>query len=114
MIPNCHKLTKRLAQQEARRLFHDKVKLELQDKNLIVTIKGTAEEEAKLEKERKEKDLQNAVGLSALLRMIADSGKLVVGHNMLLDLFHIVRQFFSKLPESYDEFKGLLHSLFPR
>uniref|UniRef100_V9IES3 Poly(A)-specific ribonuclease (Deadenylation nuclease) n=1 Tax=Apis cerana TaxID=7461 RepID=V9IES3_APICE len=33
---------------------------------------------------------------------------------MLLDLCHIIHQFFGQLPESYLEFKSLVHSLFPR
>lgn len=33
---------------------------------------------------------------------------------MLLDLCHIVNQFFGQLPESYVEFKSLIHGLFPK
>lgn len=38
---------------------------------------------------------------------------MIVGHNMLLDLCHIVHQFFGPLPDSYKEFKLLIHNLFP-
>lgn len=41
-------------------------------------------------------------------------GKLIVGHNMLLDLCHVIRQFFNPLPETYSEFKALVHGLFPK
>lgn len=33
---------------------------------------------------------------------------------MLLDLCHIVHQFFTPLPNDYLEFKTLIHDLFPR
>lgn len=41
-------------------------------------------------------------------------GKTIVGHNMLLDLCHIIRQFVTPLPADYAEFKNLVHNLFPR
>lgn len=41
-------------------------------------------------------------------------GKLIVGHNMLLDLCHMVHQFFGPLPDTYTDFKELIHDLFPR
>lgn len=39
--------------------------------------------------------------------------KIIVGHNMLLDLCHIIHQFFTPLPSDYSEFKSLIHGLFP-
>ncbi|XP_023316905.1 poly(A)-specific ribonuclease PARN-like isoform X1 [Trichogramma pretiosum] len=112
---------RRLIHQEVQLRWPDKIRLENKIENgncVVIAYKtGNKEEEAQREKERREKekqDIQQAVGLSALLQKIADSGKLIVGHNMLLDLCHIINQFFGPLPESYTEFKSLVHGLFPK
>jgi len=49
-----------------------------------------------------------------MFKQILFQEKIIVGHNMLLDLCHIVHQFFTSLPSNYSEFKTLLHGLFPR
>ncbi|XP_046483955.1 poly(A)-specific ribonuclease PARN isoform X2 [Neodiprion pinetum] len=120
-IDRCNAFIRRIIHQEARMRWPNKLRLEGKTDSsgqwLVVQKMGSKEEEEKKEVERKEKeqnDIKQAVGLSALLRKISDSGKLIVGHNMLLDLCHIVHQFFSTLPESYHEFKSLVHCLFPK
>lgn len=120
-IDKCNAYIRRLVYQEARIRWPNKLKVESRfdkfDCTLVVKKLGTREEEQLWETERCERELaevKRAVGLGILMRKIADSGKLIVGHNMLLDLCHMVHQFFGQLPESYTEFKSLLHSLFPR
>uniref|UniRef100_A0A7N6BP14 Poly(A)-specific ribonuclease PARN n=1 Tax=Anabas testudineus TaxID=64144 RepID=A0A7N6BP14_ANATE len=54
-------------------------------------------EQQKLEKEQEE--LNDAVGFSRVIHAISKSGKLVVGHNMLLDVMHTIHQFYCPLPE---------------
>uniref|UniRef100_A0A671TQT2 Poly(A)-specific ribonuclease (deadenylation nuclease) n=1 Tax=Sparus aurata TaxID=8175 RepID=A0A671TQT2_SPAAU len=54
-------------------------------------------EQQKLEKEQEE--LNDAVGFSRVVHAISKSGKLVVGHNMLLDVMHTIHQFYCPLPE---------------
>ena len=49
--------------------------------------------------------LSDAAGFSRVIEKISCSKKLVVGHNMLLDLGHTVNQFISPLPETLPEFK---------
>jgi poly(A)-specific ribonuclease len=41
-------------------------------------------------------------------------GKLVIGHNMLLDICHVINQCYFPLPEDYSEFKEMVSSLFPK
>nr|XP_012151358.1 PREDICTED: poly(A)-specific ribonuclease PARN-like isoform X2 [Megachile rotundata] len=120
-IEKCNAYMRRLVHQEVRIRWPNKLKVENRLENfgctLVVQRLGTKEEEEEKEIKRKEKEkleIQQAVGLSMLMRKIADSGKLIVGHNMLLDLCHIVHQFFGQLPENYLEFKALVHSLFPK
>jgi len=41
-------------------------------------------------------------------------GKLVIGHNMLLDVGHVINQCYFPLPEDYSEFKELVNCVFPK
>lgn len=41
-------------------------------------------------------------------------GKLVVGHNLLLDLLHTIDKFLTPLPNDYLDFKECAVSLFPK
>ncbi|KAJ3615199.1 hypothetical protein NHX12_018767 [Muraenolepis orangiensis] len=69
-------------------------------------------ERQKLEKEQEE--LNDAVGFSRVIHAISKSGKLVVGHNMLLDVMHTIHQFYCPLPQDLQDFKDLTMSVFPR
>ncbi|XP_045903252.1 poly(A)-specific ribonuclease PARN [Micropterus dolomieu] len=69
-------------------------------------------EQQKLEKEQEE--LNDAVGFSRVIHAISKSGKLVVGHNMLLDVMHTIHQFYCPLPEDLQDFKEVTMCVFPR
>lgn len=80
VIDKCNGYMRRIIYQEARKRWHDKVRLESRNDNgnhvLIVTRLGSREEEDQLESEKLEKEkeeVQRAVGLSALLYKIVDS-----------------------------------------
>uniref|UniRef100_A0A674CUT8 Poly(A)-specific ribonuclease PARN n=1 Tax=Salmo trutta TaxID=8032 RepID=A0A674CUT8_SALTR len=51
--------------------------------------------------EREQEELNDAVGFSRVIHAISKSGKLVVGHNMLLDVMHTIHQFYCVLPEYF-------------
>ncbi|XP_050645174.1 poly(A)-specific ribonuclease PNLDC1 isoform X1 [Macaca thibetana thibetana] len=61
----------------------------------------------------KEKILLSARGFSVFFQMLVKAQKPLVGHNMMMDLLHLHEKFFRPLPESYDQFKQNIHSLFP-
>ncbi|XP_021562851.1 poly(A)-specific ribonuclease PNLDC1 [Carlito syrichta] len=61
----------------------------------------------------KENILLSVKGFSVFFQMLVKAGKPLVGHNMMLDLLHLHEKFFRPLPESYDQFKQNIHSLFP-
>ncbi|KAG7262927.1 hypothetical protein CRUP_018930 [Coryphaenoides rupestris] len=69
-------------------------------------------EQQKLEKEQEE--LNDAVGFSRVVNAISKSGKLVVGHNMLLDVMHTIHQFYCPLPQDLQDFKDVTMCVFPR
>uniref|UniRef100_A0A7N6FBN4 Poly(A)-specific ribonuclease PARN n=1 Tax=Anabas testudineus TaxID=64144 RepID=A0A7N6FBN4_ANATE len=77
--------------------------IETEKKERYIQISKVDEEERKrreqqkLEKEQEE--LNDAVGFSRVIHAISKSGKLVVGHNMLLDVMHTIHQFYCPLPE---------------
>ncbi|XP_062866479.1 poly(A)-specific ribonuclease PARN isoform X2 [Trichomycterus rosablanca] len=64
--------------------------------------------------EREQEELNDAVGFSRVVHAISKSGKLVVGHNMLLDVMHTIHQFYCPLPEELDDFKEVTMCVFPR
>lgn len=72
------------------------------------------EERTKEKLEKFEKDLTTAIGFRKVIDMISESGKIVVGHNMLLDVCHMIGQFVEPLPDTLDEFKSLAHRVFPK
>ena len=57
------------------------------------------------EKEEKLVEIQDAVGFTEVMKVLAEAKKLLVGHNMLHDVMHIHKSFFASLPEDYNEFK---------
>ncbi|CAB3387379.1 Hypothetical predicted protein [Cloeon dipterum] len=59
-------------------------------------------------------ELQGDCGMSAILSAIKNSGKIVVGHNMLLDVIHTLHQFTDNLPDDFNQFKKQVLSAFPR
>uniref|UniRef100_A0A6Q2XDM3 Poly(A)-specific ribonuclease PARN n=1 Tax=Esox lucius TaxID=8010 RepID=A0A6Q2XDM3_ESOLU len=61
-----------------------------------------------------QEELNDAVGFSRVIHAISKSGKLVVGHNMLLDVMHTIHQFYCVLPEDLNDFKEVTQCVFPR
>uniref|UniRef100_A0A8C5PU59 Poly(A)-specific ribonuclease PARN n=1 Tax=Leptobrachium leishanense TaxID=445787 RepID=A0A8C5PU59_9ANUR len=92
--------------------------LENDKKERYIAIRKVDEEERKKieqEKQAKEQEeLDDAVGFSRIIHAISTSGKLVVGHNMLLDIMHTIHQFFCQLPDELNEFKEVTTCVFPR
>ncbi|XP_053327532.1 poly(A)-specific ribonuclease PARN [Spea bombifrons] len=83
----------------------------------IVINKVDEEERKKIEQDKQAKEqeeLNDAVGFSRIIHAISTSGKLVVGHNMLLDVMHTIHQFFCQLPDDLNEFKEVTTCVFPR
>ncbi|XP_008152874.2 poly(A)-specific ribonuclease PNLDC1 [Eptesicus fuscus] len=61
----------------------------------------------------RQKILLSARGFSVFFQMLVQAQKPLVGHNMMMDLLHLHEKFFRPLPESYQQFKRNIHSLFP-
>uniref|UniRef100_K7E7Q9 Poly(A)-specific ribonuclease PARN n=2 Tax=Ornithorhynchus anatinus TaxID=9258 RepID=K7E7Q9_ORNAN len=92
--------------------------LETEKKERYIAVSKVNEEERKKKEQQKQakeqEELNDAVGFSRVIHAIANSGKLVIGHNMLLDVMHTIHQFYCPLPEDLNEFKEVTACVFPR
>ncbi|XP_033838964.1 poly(A)-specific ribonuclease PARN [Periophthalmus magnuspinnatus] len=92
--------------------------VETEKKERFIQVSKVDEEERKRREQQKvekeQEELNDAVGFSRVIHAISKSGKLVVGHNMLLDVMHTIHQFYCPLPEDLQEFKEVTMCVFPR
>lgn len=92
--------------------------IETEKKERFIQVSKVDEEERKRREqqklEREQEELNDAVGFSRVIHAISKSGKLVVGHNMLLDVMHTIHQFYCPLPEELQDFKEVTMCVFPR
>ncbi|KAL8623603.1 hypothetical protein ACOMHN_037690 [Nucella lapillus] len=120
-LPPCNGFQRKLTFQSIRAKFssvHLETKTGEKKERFIVVTKVANDEELK----KKEKDKQNAeimeleeaVGFTKVMRLIAQSGKPVVGHNMMLDVMHLLNHFCFPLPQELEEFKAMVRSSLPR
>ncbi|KAI8342104.1 ribonuclease H-like domain-containing protein [Chlamydoabsidia padenii] len=113
-IPTMNGYHRRLIYQEVRNKFEGLVAEGR--RGYIRVIRVTKEQEQARNKEREEQfkiDCDNALGFRKVIDWISDSKKPLVGHNMLLDMCHIIGQFMQPLPDTKEEFKLLAKKLFP-
>ena len=78
---------------------------------VILISKIDKEEQKKKHDEKNQYELNEldvAVGFSKVIQKVSSSRKLVVGHNMMMDLCFLTNQFITPLPESLQEFKDIL------
>uniref|UniRef100_A0A7N8XHF7 Poly(A)-specific ribonuclease PARN n=1 Tax=Mastacembelus armatus TaxID=205130 RepID=A0A7N8XHF7_9TELE len=92
--------------------------METEKKERYIQVSKVDEEERRRREqqklEREQEELNDAVGFSRVIHAISKSGKLVVGHNMLLDVMHTIHQFYCPLPEDLLDFKEVTMCVFPR
>lgn len=54
-----------------------------------------------------------AIGFSKVIQSIIHHKKPIVGHNVLLDIMHIINQFIAPLPSEFVDFRFITSQLFP-
>ncbi|XP_063240620.1 poly(A)-specific ribonuclease PARN-like isoform X2 [Bacillus rossius redtenbacheri] len=122
-LPTCSGFVRKLLHQEVERRYPGgEVVLEARqteagERVLVALRAGGAAERRRLLEEaqaRRRAELDRALGFSRVLRLVSRSGKLVVGHNMLLDVSHSLHQFVDPLPPDYLQFKEMVGFVFPR
>ncbi len=75
------------------------------------------EQRRKYEEEKRQAELnevREASGFKVVIDAMAESRKPILGHNMLLDCFHLFEQFRATLPDNLNEFKEKFHATFPQ
>ncbi|XP_063361825.1 poly(A)-specific ribonuclease PARN-like [Cydia amplana] len=120
-IDRCNAFIRRLCFQELGSRFKGEAYVEtkvLENKNRVlkvtrVTPENAAQDREAMKKDKEWEELEEAVGFSKVARMISQAEKLVVGHNMLLDVLHTLNHFFQPLPPDYPTFKEFAHCMFP-
>ncbi|KAI5698138.1 hypothetical protein M8J75_002189 [Diaphorina citri] len=119
-VPRLNAFVRKLIYQEIYAKFpNEKLILDtkiLPDKtHILVARKGQSKEDFEQERSQRELDkLEDAVGFSTVISLLTKYSTPLVGHNMLLDLCHIVNRFCFELPEDYVSFKSALHCIFPQ
>ncbi|XP_071438588.1 pre-piRNA 3'-exonuclease trimmer-like [Hetaerina americana] len=60
-----------------------------------------------------EKAIQLLLGATKIFHLLINAKKPIIGHNCLLDLMVLLKQFYCPLPEKYKDFKKVVHRIFP-
>ncbi|XP_072932243.1 poly(A)-specific ribonuclease PARN-like [Epargyreus clarus] len=122
-VDRCNNFVRRLLYQELKERFRDEIYLEtviLENKDRVLKVfrltkETTENNRTELKKQKEWEEFEEDVGFSKVARMISESGKLVIGHNMLLDLMHTLNHFFQPLKGmDYAAFKEFAHCMFPK
>ncbi|XP_062601439.1 poly(A)-specific ribonuclease PARN-like [Saccostrea cucullata] len=121
-LPPCNGFIRKLIYQTVRQRFQSGVHLaaktdEKKQRYIMVTRIKTEDDMKKKEEEKQAAELaeiEEAIGFSKVIRLISQAGKLIIGHNMFLDVIHLLHRFCSPLPENYEEFKALTKCVFPK
>ncbi|XP_053598908.1 pre-piRNA 3'-exonuclease trimmer [Microplitis demolitor] len=90
---------------------------ESKDQLSILVIKVDAQTREALE-EVDNNSLENKIidyylGFTKVFKLLVDLKKPIIGHNALLDLMFIYKQFYRPLPSNYLDFKKEIHKIFP-
>ncbi|KAL4240976.1 hypothetical protein ACF0H5_001758 [Mactra antiquata] len=121
-LPPCNGFQRKLTYQSLEAKFGSDIHLQgktndKKERYIVVTKIKDSDDVKRIEENKQAQDLaevDDAVGFTKVIKMISQSGKLIVGHNMLLDVAHTIHQFLYPLPQDYEEFKSMCHCVFPR
>ncbi|CAH0579030.1 unnamed protein product [Chrysodeixis includens] len=119
-VDRCNAFIRLLLFQELRSRFKDQIVVDtkvLENKTRVLKVMRKTddmEDQDAVRKKREWDELEDAVGFSKVARMISQSAKLVIGHNMLLDLLHTLGHFFQQPPYDYKAFKEFANCMFPK
>ncbi|XP_072021717.1 poly(A)-specific ribonuclease PNLDC1-like [Amphiura filiformis] len=80
-----------------------------------VIVKRVSEESRKeLEKATENRLLEYILGFTHVFRILVESKKPLLGHNMVTDLLFVHEKFHNPLPDKFSDFKKAIHTLFPQ
>merc|ERR1719430_240884 len=120
LMDKCNGFQRRLVYQTARERFPDTSLSSIANEGgdrVIQVVKADKDQQARIAMESDQAEMENlegTMGFTRVIQRITESGKLVVGHNMLLDVAFTLNQFAAPLPTEYHEFKALAATGLPR
>eukprot|EP00096_Caligus_rogercresseyi_P014653 TRINITY_DN7169_c0_g1_i1.p1 TRINITY_DN7169_c0_g1~~TRINITY_DN7169_c0_g1_i1.p1 ORF type:complete len:562 (-),score=217.34 TRINITY_DN7169_c0_g1_i1:209-1894(-) len=109
-LPSSNGFQRRLIYQSIQQNFGDKVFAVTNKKRMLNVIKQKNRE--RFQKSELE-EFDKSLGFSKVIRIMSESKKPLVGHNMMLDLCFTINQFVTPLPETYGELKTIVRATFP-
>ncbi|KAK5669258.1 hypothetical protein QVD99_003666 [Batrachochytrium dendrobatidis] len=115
-ISTSNSFHKRLIHQEIKKQFPGQVSTEstksgVNLKRLQANQKDSSHAESRQALLKAELDL--LVGFRKVIDIMVAAQKPIVGHNMSLDLFHIIHRFIQPLPDTWEEYKDIVNRNFP-
>eukprot|EP01094_Clydonella_sp_ATCC50884_P010859 TRINITY_DN20678_c0_g1_i1.p1 TRINITY_DN20678_c0_g1~~TRINITY_DN20678_c0_g1_i1.p1 ORF type:complete len:556 (+),score=179.18 TRINITY_DN20678_c0_g1_i1:35-1669(+) len=113
----CNSYLRRLLYQEVEKRFGEALLLQTEKNPLHMTVRVVTAEQ-RLEQEsntsaQKMDEIREAAGFRRVVDALRESKKLIVGHNMFLDVLHLYHHFVDPLPESCVKFKKGVQEHFP-
>jgi len=120
-LPTCNAFQRKLIYEKLEDkypigLYLESAAFEGTNDKFVRAIKVTASglNDLKSESRRKEIELyEEILGFSKVMKLLAEVKKPIIGHNMLLDIFLTVFNFYDNSVSNYKDFKMLVHSIFP-
>lgn len=121
-LPPCTGFQRKLTYQTLQAKYTGELHLqsktgENKERYIVVTKVKGEDGMKKMEESQQQQDLaavEAAVGFTQVIKMISQSGKLMIGHNMMLDIAHTINQFMYPLPQELEDFKSMCRCVFPR
>lgn len=87
-----------------------------QNQKFVKVLKITDKSKSMKFREEMEKErniLKEAGAFNEVMKLLVNHKKPIIGHNMFLDLFYTITNFFAIPPDTLEEFKSLVIELFP-
>lgn len=84
-----------------------------QERNIEIRKFNSPEARLKFLEEERERKLDEKVGFTHVIRKVLESGKPLVGHNMMLDLLHLIQKTVQPLPDTLEQFKNVVKANLP-
>merc|ERR1712130_457344 len=109
LMDKCNGFQRRLVYQTARERFPDTSLSSINNEEgdrVIQVLKADKDQQARIALESEQAEMENlegSLGFTRVIQRITESGKLVVGHNMLLDVAFTLNQFAAPLPTDYSK-----------
>lgn len=90
---------------------------ENKERYLVLHGAKDAQELAKIDKQRQDTEIMELdmhVGFTKIFQALSKSKKMVVGHNMFLDVLHTIKHFHGPLPDDLEDFKIVVNEVLPK